>query len=181
MPKAIQGWAGERRCAAAAWPQAAGAAPWASNHSCSMGPAPPGERWGWPESCRQSEVINPAGNPPQAAISETLRGRKGTTSPDSVFACFEWLIWQRNNSERIISPSCTKEKHPKAGVTPLLPSPVIPLPLQLSPNSPGDPLPPLLPPMGSPGGFLHPKPRLWGELTGQEEEGYGQGHEHAFS
>lgn len=173
MPKAIQCWAvGEEVCR---WCVATGSRSSSlgiKSQLLPLGPSPPGERWGWPESCRQLEVINPAGNASQAAISETLRGRKGSMSPDSVFTFLEWLTWQRNISRRIISPSCAKEKHPRVGITHptaltchyhslsryLQVSQVI---FYLS----------LLPPMVSPGGFLHPKPGLWGCSLHKKEKG----------
>lgn len=125
-----------------------------------LGPSPPGERWGWPESCRQLEVINPAGSPSQAPISETLWGRKEGDRDSRV--CVS-LSWQRNIRGRILSPSCAKEKHSRVGVThPYCSHLSFPTPSPGNSNIPGHPVPPLLPPMLSPGGFLHPEPGLWG-------------------
>lgn len=151
------------------------------------GPSPPGERWGWPESCSQLEVINTAGNPSQAAISETLRGREGKRSPDTLFFTFlssystEKCQWETHvpffsHVLRKNTPGC-KSSTPFA-LTPYL-SP--PLPLQLPPNIPDHPLPSVLPTVALLGeGFLRPKPRrppCWDK----KGEGYGQDDERAFS
>lgn len=190
MPKALQCWAlGEDMCRGSpAMGSRSSSSAWDQVTPVPPRPSPPGERWVWPESCSQLEVINTAGHPSQAAISETLRGREGKMSPDSLFFTFlsgystEKCQWETHlpflsHVLRKNTPGY-KSSTPFA-LTPYLP---LPLPLQLPPNIPDHPLPSLLPPTVSlEEGFLHPKPRMPQHSPGKKGEGYGQDDEHAFS
>lgn len=89
--------------------------PWIRSPLFLLGSSSPGKRWGWPESCSQLEVINTAGNPSQAAISEILNGMEGKMSSDSVFHFLEQLLNREMSVGDSPPPSLSgaKEKHPR--------------------------------------------------------------------
>lgn len=123
-------------------------------------PSPPGERWSWPESCRQLELINPAGNPSQAAVSETLRGRKGTLSV-GLCVSLSWVAYlaEKYRWEDHFSFLCYGKTPQGGSHPPYCPHLALPLPLQISPNIPGDALPPSAPSHGLTRRFPPPQTR----------------------
>lgn len=133
-----------------------------------VGPAPPGEGGGWPESCRQSEVINPAGIPSHAVLVRHSGEGRGPWV-QSVFPVlsglldreitvedhFPFLHWWKT-PPIALTHHPTPSKHPRWCFAPLC------CLHGLTTSCPA------------------PQTRLWGEFTAQEE-GDGQDHEHFFS